>query len=260
MGYKWLHSSTYIDSKGKKHIVRIYDTWHGMIYRCTNPKSKSYEDYGGRCISVCEEWLNYDNFYEWAMANGYDDTLTIDRIDVNGNYEPSNCRWVSMKVQNRNKRNNILVHGKTLAEISEETGLSLGMLTSRYYVGGRRTPEELLKSAEDVHTEGVKKQRAKLCTRFVEGKSLRTIADETGIDYRLIKGRYDDGARCINDLIKPKYGKEWRKNKSKIVVEGKTLREIAEENSFSITTIRTRYKAGIRTIEELIVPLHKGSK
>jgi hypothetical protein len=80
-----------------------------MIARCEHPNRKDYVYYGGRGIKVCQEWKQYENFKEWAFANGYDEhadfgKCTIDRIDVDGNYEPSNCRWVDMATQNRNKR------------------------------------------------------------------------------------------------------------------------------------------------------------
>lgn len=81
-----------------------------MRHRCANSNDASYKYYGGRGITVCEEWGDYERFRNWALANGYDPNApqgecTIDRIDVNGNYEPSNCRWVDMKTQNANKRN-----------------------------------------------------------------------------------------------------------------------------------------------------------
>lgn len=90
---------------------RIYHVWRTMIARCYNPNTKAYKNYGGRGITVCNEWLGengYENFYLWAIKNGYDENAergkcTIDRINNNGNYEPSNCRWVDMKVQNNNK-------------------------------------------------------------------------------------------------------------------------------------------------------------
>lgn len=121
---------------------RIYKIWHGMKKRCYLPSMPTYKHYGGRGITVCEEWLGNNglqNFYDWAMANGYTDDLTIDRIDVNGNYEPNNCRWVTMKVQANNKRNNryLEVDGDTvtMSELSEASGIPYSSLWRRIEKG-----------------------------------------------------------------------------------------------------------------------------
>ena len=99
--------------KRAKHNLtntRLHRIWEKMHGRCFCPTSQDYTNYGGRGITICEEWKNdFKAFYDWAMANGYKDNLTIDRINVNGNYEPSNCRWVGAKVQQRNRRNNKLI-------------------------------------------------------------------------------------------------------------------------------------------------------
>lgn len=89
------------------HNSRIYNIWYGMIKRCTDIKNKDYKNYGAKGIKVCSEWQeNYTNFYNWSILNGYQDNLTLDRIDNFSGYEPNNCRWADMSQQHRNYSQN----------------------------------------------------------------------------------------------------------------------------------------------------------
>jgi len=113
----------------------VYVAWKSMFWRCENPNNKWYKDYGGRGITVCDEWRNPVVFIDWALANGWRKGLSIDRIDNNGNYKPDNCHWVTRKENNRNKRNNHLItfNGKTqpMSQWAEETGINYSVLRDR---------------------------------------------------------------------------------------------------------------------------------
>lgn len=90
--------------------TRLYDIWESMKQRCFYENSISYRNYGGRGITVCDEWKqSFIAFYKWATSNGYQENLTIDRINLDGDYEPTNCRFITMKEQGRNKRNNRVI-------------------------------------------------------------------------------------------------------------------------------------------------------
>lgn len=122
---------------------RLYNVWCGIKERCNNPNQDHYHSYGGRGIRICEEWENdYSAFREWALSNGYDENAigrecTIDRIDVNGNYCPENCRWVDQKIQSLNKTTTLYFdyNGKrmTLKEIAEEAVVNYKCLYSRIH-------------------------------------------------------------------------------------------------------------------------------
>lgn len=123
-------------TKHNKSNTRLYKTYNEMKSRCYNKNDKDYQYYGGRGIAVCDEWLDdFMNFYNWAMDNDYLDDLTIDRIDVDSDYSPDNCRWVDMKTQNRNTRRNrmIVINGEThcLSEWCEILNLDYNKINSR---------------------------------------------------------------------------------------------------------------------------------
>ena len=122
-----------------KH-TRLYGIYTLMKQRCYNPHKDNYYLYGGRGIKVCDAWKNdFKTFYDWAYSNGYTDKMTIDRINVNGNYEPSNCRWITMYEQQSNKRNNVFLtfNGKTqiIQRWSEELGISAIRISRRLKTG-----------------------------------------------------------------------------------------------------------------------------
>ncbi len=122
---------------GRSH-ERLYTIYTNMKARCYNINSSSYKDYGKRGITICKEWLDdYNTFKKWSINNGYSEDLTIDRINVDGNYEPTNCRWVNLDVQANNKRNNhyITYNGKTqtLKQWCDEFNLNYRVVSSRFY-------------------------------------------------------------------------------------------------------------------------------
>lgn len=126
---------------GKAH-TRIHTIWRNMKYRCENPHHTTFHNYGGRGISVCPEWQNnFQAFYDWAMANGYSDELTLDRIDTNGNYCPQNCRWATKKTQSENRRTKIVIVidgvPKTILQLANENGLKPATVRRRYDRGWR---------------------------------------------------------------------------------------------------------------------------
>lgn len=120
--------------------TRLYGVWRDMKRRCNSSTASSYKNYGGRGIKVCEEWNDFENFYNWAMNSGYDEnaegrSCTLDRIDVNGNYCPENCRWVDFTVQANNRRSNRLIKafGKemTISQWSKLTRINKSTLKQR---------------------------------------------------------------------------------------------------------------------------------
>lgn len=130
-----------------KTNTRLYRIWGNMRTRCYNNKTINFHLYGGKGVNVCEEWKNnFLNFYNWALSNGYKDNLTIDRIDGNGNYEPSNCRWVTRMQQSRNICNNRLIKLKgeihCLSEWVEKLNLTQSAL--RYRINQKWSEERIL--------------------------------------------------------------------------------------------------------------------
>lgn len=166
--------------------MRLHRIWSNMKQRCGNPKSKDYENYGGRGIGVCEEWKDsFEQFYYWAMISGYKNGLTIERKDNDGNYCPENCEWITANRQQRNTRRNrkYIVQGKefTLTELC------------RLYGQPRSTVESRLKKGTDLKT-ALKNGRYNLDNRLLE------LSDRLK-ELRLKKSELDLQSKGVNDEI-----------------------------------------------------------
>lgn len=181
---------------------RLYNIWRGIKYRCTDPNCSCYSHYGGRGITMCNEWLqSFDAFRQWSMQNGYSDNLTIDRIDNNGNYCPSNCRWITHSEQQRNRNNNIRIEhdgeSKTISEWSRILGISDKTLYKRYNSAIKHKgfcDYENLKnptSYKPIYTEHYKNRRPRP-SRIVEQYSLE---GEYLDSFSLVKAR-EKGFNC----------------------------------------------------------------
>lgn len=120
--------------------TRLYRIYHNMKSRCYNKNFHKYKNYGARGVTICDEWKDdFQAFYDWAISNGYKDNLTIDRIDVNGNYEPNNCRWATNKQQSRNTTKNVYLtyNGKTqiMKDWADELNINYCTLLTRHHRG-----------------------------------------------------------------------------------------------------------------------------
>lgn len=129
--------------------TRLYTIWGNMVQRCTNSNNNNYSKYGGRGISICDDWRNdFQSFYNWAIANGYSDDLQIDRINNDGNYEPSNCRWVTAINNLNNTSRNVKITFKgethTMSEWARITGINEKTIRNRIISG--KLPEEVFKN------------------------------------------------------------------------------------------------------------------
>lgn len=227
------------ESYGSGHYTKLYGVWSAMKRRCQNPHTMWYEQYGGRGIKVCDEWQEYMPFRKWAMDNGYAEGLSIDRIDVNGDYCPKNCRWVDMKTQQNNRRNNITDFGISMEALSEKTGIKVKTLYERRRKNKDISLEKLTASAD-------------VCKKKINGMTIPEIENITGISRKNLYARLERNP----DITFEKLTKGVEVCKMKVF--GKTIPEIASQTGISDSTLRARLKRnpGL-TYEELIKPVRK---
>ena len=203
--------------KGKERLRSIY---YGMKQRCYNEKSINYKYYGGRGIRICDEWLeSFDNFYQWAIVNGYNNELTIDRIDSNKDYSPDNCKWSTKKEQayNRSMSVELTLNGRTMymTEWAEELEIDKKILSWRYNNGW--SDEEILTRPRDYKENKL--------TLNGETHSMSEWSRITGIKVATISYRIKKGWSVEDTLTKSSNDREIKityNNKTK------TLKEWAE--------------------------------
>lgn len=183
-------------------VTRLHNIWRNMLSRCV-PRNK----YGQRGINVCEDWKDYSLFKEWAIQNGYSDCLSIDRIDNNGDYNPSNCRWVNAKQQARNRRTSRYFtcdgETKTIAEWSEQKGINYNLLRRRIADGfsGDIFSENSVKD-KHVIREGKIKKEVKGC--YFDKETGRWRADLWFRNKRIRLGRFDTFEEAHAAYVKKK--------------------------------------------------------
>lgn len=192
------------DAKTKHNgrYTRLYNIWAKMKARCQNENDRNYKNYGARGITVCDEWnKSFDTFRTFALDNGYNDSLSIDRINVNGNYEPSNCRFVDMKTQQNNRSNNRLItldnKAMTLSELCDIYKIDYEVARMRLNRGW--TIERIL------NTPIGQSSQEKLLYATIGGvtRSVKEWAEIYGIKHKTIITRINRGWSAEDAITKP---------------------------------------------------------
>ena len=168
-----------------------------MKERCYNEKNIKYKDYGGRGIKICEDWLSdFAKFYDWSVNNGYNDELTLDRIDFNGNYEPKNCHWATQQEQQNNRRDNvhINVNGKdfTISQLARLIKSKPASVAYRLKHGW---------SIDDIINKPFENTKERLITFNGKSQSINAWARETGISKITIRNRLNRYGWSIEETL-----------------------------------------------------------
>ena len=222
---------------------RLYEIFSGMKKRCYNEKSKRYKDYGGRGIKICKEWMEtdsgFDRFAEWAFANGYNETATIDRIDVNGDYEPGNCRWVTLKQQANNKRDTVWVDymGEhiQLLTLCKRLGVPYNLVYYRMFSYGWPIERAIEEKSKQDNSLLSKCRKLGLSYMTVRDRILKLGWTEERALSTPTKGRGSNAGTYGYDFGKticPVCGKEFTKNNGKQIYCGAKCRAISQSASY----------------------------
>ena len=198
--------------RGRHHMTdtNIYKLWKGIKSRCFNKNHMHYDKYGGRGITICKEWMVFENFYDWAVKNGYKEGLSIDRVDNDKGYCPENCRWVNQSVQNSNKRNNVLVEYQgeiyTLSEVARKVDINRKTLKNRL---------QTLSSPDDIYKKENRSKRSicqfDLAGNFIKKwESIESAQKSLGIE----KGS-GNISHCCRGKTYSAYGYRWKYTTSK---------------------------------------------
>ena len=224
----------------KKERKRLRSIYNGMRLRCYNKNSVNYKYYGGKGVTICDEWLlSFENFFDWAINNGYNENLTIDRIDSEKEYSPDNCKWSTKKEQayNRSMSVKLTLNGRTMymTEWAEELGIDKKTLSWRYRNGW--SDEEILSNKKDI-----------ILTYNGESKNLLEWSKKTGIKKSTLWDRYNRGWEVKDILTKNSRDREIKLTYNN---EQKTISEWAQILNVPKSRLNNRYSRGW-TDEEII--------
>lgn len=234
---------------------RLYRIWIEMRRRCRDEHRDSYCRYGGRGITVCPEWQDYEVFARWALSNGYADDLTIERIDVNGNYCPENCTWITRGAQARNRRNNFKVtisgETKTGAEWARDAGLEKHTVINRIRKG--LNPETAVTKQGPVRKRSV----------FGEELTLKEMEEKYGIKTTTIKSRIRKGMTPEEAVLTP-LKKDWaviqETTDGCVVRKWKCANEAVRELGYSLSGISDCCTGRIKTYKGYVWRYEKDTK
>ena len=217
----------------KKERKRLKSIYNGMRLRCYNENNVNYKYYGGKGVTICDEWLlSFENFFDWAINNGYNENLTIDRIDSEKEYSPDNCKWSTKKEQayNRSMSVKLTLNGRTMymTEWAEELGIDKKTLSWRYRNGW--SDEEILSNKKDI-----------ILTYNGESKNLLEWSKKTGIKKSTLWDRYNRGWEVKDILTKNSRDREIKLTYNN---EQKTISEWAQILNVPKSRLNNRYTRG----------------